>query len=462
MKKNIYKYKKYLLLIIPMIILFFVLLGFWPGIYTYDSNNQWEQVVSGNITSGHPFFTTYFLLLLSKIWESQTILLIYQILLFSTIWYYVCKEMLDEGKSYKKLLIYTIIMCFVPIISIYSITVWKDIAYSYYLLSIIFLLYRGIKSNFKYSTFELALIGLLLALIFSYRYNGMIVAILLLCFFAYLQIKNKRYINFKKSGLILIVFIIFLSIISIPKNYYLSKSEVNENKSESLSTMDGYITWMLGAHLQNDYVSDEDLSLLDGYIPIKEWKETYNPYLINATNLVEDKDVDYYLDNQKEIRAIFMKYSLKHPLTIAKHYLKADALLWSPFPIGYVYQYDFKTWDHDYSFSNQESSKIPFFEKYYEKVINISMKKPIRIIMYQPATILYLCIFFVVLLSKKIKKIWVVLIPMIFNIISLVPINLAQDLRYVYINYLTLAFIFLVFCLNYTMKDIVKIFKKGR
>ena len=76
---------------------------------------------------------------------------------------------------------------------------------------------------------------------------------------------------------------------------------------------------------------------------------------------------------------------------------------------------------------------------------------------YQPAFILYISLLITLVLSRKIcgKKIWLFSLPMILNTISLLPINLAQDLRYVYINYWTFYGLVLIFILNFK-----KVFRK--
>ncbi len=448
MKKCI-KLKNIIFFIIPFVMLLITLFSFWPGIYTYDGTNQWEQAISGNINNEHPFFGTYFMLILSKIWNAQTIILIYQILLFSIIWFLICTDLLKEKKKHKSIIVYTIFMCLTPIISIYAVTGWKDVIYSYYLLSISYFLYKGVKDNFNYKTSNLIVIGLLLGLIFSYRHNGIIVAILLLLFMLISFIKRK--ISFKKVFLILMTFILFLGVVSIPKKYYLNKYSENEEKTEATSIIDNYMTWIMGKYILNNYVSDDDLDFLNNYIEIDEWKKTYNAYLINATNLAATKNNDFIASNSERFHSIFIKYTMKHPTSFIVHYLKADALLWSPFPIGYIYQYDFKLQGPEYGFLNDDTSKIPVLKNIYEKLTTITMKRPIRVILYQPATIMYISLIALLILVKstKNKKYWFVCVPMLANIISLLPINLAQDLRYVYINYLTLAYVGLLITLNF-------------
>ena len=59
------------------LLLFF---AYYPGIITYDGNNQWQQVQSGVISNAHPFFSTYFMLLLSKLHNTTSIVLLFQMI----------------------------------------------------------------------------------------------------------------------------------------------------------------------------------------------------------------------------------------------------------------------------------------------------------------------------------------------------------------------------------------------
>ena len=451
--------------LIPFCFFLFLLLVFSPGIISYDSNNQWQQVVANEINNAHPFFTTYFMLLLSKIWNSPSVVLVFQVFIFSYFWMYICKIIRENNKkSFKKIVIYTIIISFIPLISLYSITLWKDILYSYYLMFIIYFVYKGIKNKFKYSFFDSFNIGLLLALIFIYRHNGMIVSVFLIFMFVFIYIKNK--IGIKKAVIIFLTFISFNCLVNIPKKYYLEKNVASSNVKESIGTIDSYIIWMYGAHLNDGNIEKEDLKKLDNVIPTEEWEKLYNPYLINSIGSYE-KDAEYYNDNIEYFRSLFIETSLKHPLTIIEHYLKADSLLWSPISLSgrYVYTFDYTEWWPDYEFNNgelygYEGSKIefPFIKKIVEKLTSYTLRFPINII-YYPAIALYASILLIYMLIKqnKNKKYWLLLTPCLFNTISLAPINLAQDLRYVYINYLTLLVVGLIFIVEYDFNKI-KIF----
>lgn len=449
MKKFIKNNKKNIILfLVPFTIFMIIFLAYYPGIITYDGNNQWAQVQSGLITDAHPFLTTYFMFLLSKIWNDPRIVIIIQIIIISFIWMIICKKTRNES-NFKKQVIYTTIVSFIPIIALYSITMWKDILYSYYLIMLGFMTYDvALKNDFKnIKKFDLLIIGLLSFLVFSYRHNGMLVAILYLVIFGIIYlVKNKKTKQIKDLLIVILTFLIMYTAVLIPKRYYLNKIDTS-NKDEAITTVDMYITWIFGNYIKHDVVSKKDLKFLNNAIEINRWKNSYNSFIINDTFMPSEVNVKYINDNKKQYRNLFIKYTLKNPLLFIKHYLDADALLISlnSQDYSYVYVYPFENWEY-LSFGNMIHTKIPILEKVYTKGINLTFKKPFKYF-YQPGLILYICIILAIILSRKYKnkEIWYLLVPMLLNTLSLLPTNVAQDLRYVYINYLTLVALGLIY-----------------
>lgn len=78
---------------LSFLILLLIYFIYYPGVFTYDGNYQWQQVQSGIINNAHPFFSTYFMYLMSKICNSVTIVIIFQIILFCSIWAYFCNSL---------------------------------------------------------------------------------------------------------------------------------------------------------------------------------------------------------------------------------------------------------------------------------------------------------------------------------------------------------------------------------
>ena len=456
-KKKLKENKTFLInILISLIILLIILFAFYPGIVTIDGEYQWSEVQNGIITNSHPFFSTYFMYLLSKIHNSVTIVILYQIILISIVWGYLCKSIICSKKQEYIKYCYTILICLFPLIAIYSITLWKDIIYTIYLFCIGIMMFNWSRCNYVFSKLQYVILGVLCTLVFTYRHNGIIVSIMILLLILALSINkyNKRIINKSNLRIVFIIFISFiisLITILIPKNIILNNSQ-KKNKSVSISTIDSYMLWMFGAHITDDNITDKnDLDFLNNIIPIDEWKKSYSPYLVNNTTLSRNLNIKYIVDNEQKFQNLFIKYSIKYPNTIIRHYLKSDGLLINPVSMmkGYVYVYSFRELKYLPEYA-QLRSKIPILKNNYIKVVNLTLNKPF-IIFYQPAFILYVTIILTIILSIKVygKKIWLFIAPMLFNTVSLLPINLAQDLRYVYINYLTFFGILLMFIINY-------------
>lgn len=435
----------------PLIIFILMLLAFYPGIMSYDSYVQWEQVQSGIINNAHPFLTTYIMFLLSKIWNNSVIVLIFQILVFSLIWYTIVKYVKQE---YKKSIIYTILICLLPIIYLYSITLWKDIIYSYILLLLSFYLFKGAKEHFKFKNFELVLMGFLIALATLYRHNAIIVTLLLTMIMTIIFIKKK--INYKKIFLFILTILISYNVLNLPKRLFY-KPEI-ENNGENLKIVDSYSLFILSTYYNNNVKFDkDDLELLHSIASKETWVSTYDPYLINTLIQSGKVDIEFVNENRDDIRNILIKYSIKNPHKLFLHYLKADSMLYNPLPFGSLYVFEFGEWNPKYGFYSNTNSKLPWLRDIMTTEVRITYGYPyiLRVLMYRPAYPLYLSmILMFVLIKKKLlnKECYVVLLPMLLNTFSLLPINLAQDLRYVYINFLTCAFVGLIF-INYYKKD---------
>ncbi|MBQ6477593.1 MAG: hypothetical protein IJI43_04090 [Bacilli bacterium] len=458
--------------LIAMIVCLFLFLVYYPGIMTYDGNNQWKQVQTGVINNAHPIFSTFFMLLLSKIHNTTTIVILFQILAFSVTWGLLVREIRVKNEKQNIIkYIYTFIMCFIPIIGIYIISLWKDILYSIYLLGLGGIILYGINHNFKYKNYHYVLTGILLTLIASYRHNGIIVAILMLMIIGIgLLVKRKTITKktVKKYSLVFLVFIIAMLLIAIPKKIYTDKTnkEVKTNQLErKISLKNKYILWMIQAELKEGKIKNKkDLKFLSNITNLDKFKDNYNPYIINDLVYKNDLNANFINKNEDKILDILIKYAGKNPEVIIDHVIRRDALLINPVSknITYVYVYSFSEWDYLGFDKLTPKTKFKFFrDNIYDRVINLSFKGILKYF-YQPALILYISIIMLIILSIKVygKSIHLLGLPMYLNTISLLPINLAQDLRYVYINYLIFFVILLIFIINF--KEIIKRDKKAK
>ena len=458
--------KDILIFLIPILIFVFTLLSYWPGIMTYDGDYQWNQIQNKYISDAHPFLSTFVPLLLSKIWNSKTVVQVFQIIVFSVIWTYMCKNYRIKYKEFSDVekninrkqyifqVVYTIFICILPIIFVYAITFWKDVLFTYGLLLLIIMIYRGIETDFKYNVKDLIILSFILVFIQLYRHNGVIIFLVMVPTFFIIFIK-KEYAK-KQIAIFLISLVVFESLIQIPKHFIVKPS------LDIMETAEGLTIFITGALLHAEVdMEEEDLSYLNSLMPVNTWKELYTPYLINTVPHSPLLNKEKLNESFNTLFKIFVKYAIKNPQVIIMHYLKADALLWSPFPIGYVYIFDFSEFGPEegynhYGFDDKVETKFEIGKKICDGLIGITMNNGfVRTILYRPATAMYISILIIVLLVRKLKnkKYYMLLLPMLLNLLSLMPANLAQDLRYVYINYITLVSVFLIYIMKSLEKD---------
>lgn len=443
MKNNI---KKLLVFLIPVIILLIIQQAFYPAILSYDGQVQWDQVQSGKIDNAHPFLTTYVMHLLAKIWNSPGVVVVFHTLVFSTIWGLICLYV--NKKNYKKNYIFLSIMCLFPIIYLYVLTIWKDVLYSYILLFISFLILKGVDKKYNYNIKEILLLGVSLVLTVLYRHNGILVSSLLLLLLLFKFIKNK--INIKKTLVLILTIVASYSMLNIPKKLYLYEGP-SEMVGSGLSTFDSYAVFILSTFYNNNAIKDnKDLEIIYSIADKEIWTTYYDPYLINTLLFREEINTKYILNHKKEVYDLLIKYCIKKPQYLVKHYLLADSMLYNPIPLGALYVFEFAEWNPNYGFYGNTKTHIPWLRHIltYETRITYGYPYILRVLMYRPIYPLALSVIMLLLLykEKKIKKEhFMILAPMLCNTISLLPINLAQDARYVYINFLTFFFVLFLF-----------------
>ena len=181
LQKSKWTYKDLIIFSIPFLIFLFYLNIYNPGILTYDSFNQMHQIASNEFTNWHPFFHTFIEMLCLKIYPSPISIAILQILVFSTMWTIICNYTRVNDTSNKKFdkefilqIIFTLFISIIPINAVYSITLWKDILFSYFLMFLCFLIKVTIdkKGHLDYK-FVISL-SLVMAFVAHLRSNGLL------------------------------------------------------------------------------------------------------------------------------------------------------------------------------------------------------------------------------------------------------------------------------------------------
>lgn len=432
-----------------MIILIFggALLAFYPALMTSDSPDQINQAMNNEYSNAHPVFHSYLMGNITKIFGSVSAVAALQILVFAFVWTSACKVTRKENSSLiNKIfqIIFTLIICLIPINFMFAITMWKDILYTYAILGILVCIYIGIKKNYNYSYLEMFAIAVSNVFIMQTRHNGMpIGAILFIILIGLNLLKNKKV---KRT----IIFIL-ISIITLVCSY-IPQWTVNVKKS---STTTGAFTnakvYCMGALLNNENVklTEEETEILNTILPIEEWKESYSPYTGVPIQFHEQYDKEQLAEHTEEFEEIFAKYAKQEPKTVLTHFLTTNSITFSIKQHGFMNSFVSSNKDIREMTNGvyETTPKSQTLNTMYQKIISvIGNNEFLYNLLYRPATLLYLSIILALYLMVKNKKLGYVLLlfPMLLNIGTYLLLIGSPDLRYFYPNFVTCYFLILV------------------
>ena len=452
-------YKDLIIFLIPVIIFSFYLYVYNPGILTFDSFNQVHQIASGRYTNWHPFFHTFIEMLLYKIYSSPISVGIFQILTFSIIWMVICKYFRnnDENinfadiKSDREFIIQsiiTLIICLIPINAIYSITLWKDVLFSYAILFLCFLIKVLVDKKCKVSIKFIVLMGFVMACVAQLRLNGIYVIVPLLIIMAYyLYRHDKTEKFFIKLPVIAIIFILLIASLNVVYN-------VEDNaKDATLSKT----THMLANYDLYHKLDAKDSAKFHELINETAVKDNYKTFFTDPVRNAANESV--FEANKGEYIGMAVKYSLQDPIHFIKYMLSSSEITWDITRDSY---WQGKPYYINEDGANLESSRNNYFKAYhtkpvadYENVTGVNegsgLYNMLNSFVYtartnivldtlfeSPALYMFLSILAMagIYYMTKSKDIILVYLPNLFNILVVFVSIPTQDNRYLYPNLL--------------------------
>lgn len=441
--------------LMPAIIFSIYLFIFNPGIATYDSFNQIHQIASGHFTNWHPFFHTLIELLCLKVYPNTMSICVFQILVFSTMWMIICKYHRDDG-SFKWQAIFTLIICLIPINSLYSITLWKDVLFSYFLMFLCFLAKVLIdrKGNVDYRF--VILLSLIMAFVAEMRGNGIYVILLCIVIYSAYLIYKK---NMKTAALLAILTVTFILLIASLNIVY----DVEDNEKDAMMTK---VTHMLADYDMNLEMEDSDRAKIHDLIDKDRINEFYMPTdsdpILSITNFKE------FRNNQSTYIDLAIKYSLKNPIYCLQYLFKSPPIVWDITRnvdwVGHAFymnknqdrlQSDFKHYYGNKNYTPTEPYEnisyvnwgTPAFKFLNSLSIDTENNVIADTLFDSPALYMYLSIILLIVMQiiLKTKEIYLMYVPNLLNIMTIFLSTPIQDNRYLYANLLVCYLLIIIF-----------------
>lgn len=372
-KKPIKRTPSYALCVILMFLCWLpALLSVFPGVFSYDAYDEWQQIVNGAITSHHPVIHV---LLLGGLVEGIHTLTgsynagiatysVLQMLILANIFAISIRLMRKEQKispiwQWFALLFF----CLSPVVQMFSICATKDILFAgaqLLFFQYVFIFYQNPEAIF---TNKKHLWGLGVSAFFAMtlRNNGLYIVLIVGVLMLIRCFRNYRTF-FKKFAIVCLVVLLGYGIYVGPVYGVLGvqKGGVQEMLSVPLQQMARVYRYDF------DSLEQEDLELLYEIVP-QENIESYRPTVADFVKSGFNQSA--FEEHKLDFFKLWIKLGVKHPLTYANSFLVNTVDGWYPKAVIDGYRNDKNNYyDYRVSEPGTEVVLLPKVHEYYDAI----------------------------------------------------------------------------------------------
>jgi hypothetical protein len=415
---------------------------------TYDAVSQWDQIVTFNFTDWYPAINAILMWMLTRFWYSPAPISLLQIIIASLVIGYGLNSLRNVSQLPGYILIAIgFLISANPLVGVINITLLKDVIYGFFVLLLTIYLFNVVSSDGEWiiKPTHFILLGVTLAIIWLFRFNGFPIVLVSLITSAIIYKKHLK--QFAFSALVAFTIILFVlgplySWFSVNKAF--KKTYGMEFKqSYGIALIHPVVAYMSSNNNRAD-LSDEEKQYLNSIYPLnKTWP--YSCY--DATVFLYQSNFMSVMKDPRLMLKIFFKFATRDPKVMINHYLCLSSFIWQPNQPKNVYletlvfdDFDFRqtpSWI-DYREAVKQRSFLPEVRGLIVKIIEAEWHRDIYTILWRPAIYMYLFLaslaFFV---YRTRRKKWLLLsVPLITQSIVIMFTAQLQALRYQYPVYL--------------------------
>jgi len=348
------------------------LLSIWPGVFSYDAYDEWQQIVNGAITAHHPVI--HVLLLGGLVEGIHTVtgsynagIATYSILQMVILANIFATSIRLMRKTQKISPIWQwfalLFFCLSPVVQMFSICATKDILFAgaqLLFFQYAFIFYQQPESIFANKKH---LIGLGLSAFFTMtlRNNGLYIVLVIGVMMCIRCFRKYRH-SFKKFAIVCLAVLIGYGIYVAPVYGLLDveKGGVQEMLSVPLQQMARVHRY------EYDSLDQEDLKLLYEIVP-QEHIESYRP---TVADFVKSGFNQKAFEEQKaDFFKLWIKWGVKHPLTYVNSFLVNTVDGWYPKAVIDGYRNDKNNYyDYRVAEPGTEVVLLPKVHDYYDAI----------------------------------------------------------------------------------------------
>lgn len=436
-----------LLYMLPMLgASLFMFIAFYPAAMTPDSLSQWEQSETKEFTNWHPVMFTWLIMLLRQIWDSPGSIALFQLIALALTMGYM--GYLMRRFHVNPWIIWTVLLAaaIIPVNSIMSIIIWKDILYStsllfFSLLILILVKTKGLEAK-KVSFVLLFLLGSFMLVFF--RHNGFPVFVITMIAALIMYRKMWKQLLPMTLGIIIIH-----QVITGP--VYTSLDVISSDPQEALSIPTQQIANIV---TKDGDMTDEQREYINQLMPLELWPEKYNPSSVDPIKFSwgeYDRWVIY--DNPKLYAKHWSQLVLQNPGLAVEAFLDETSLVWQMRLEEDGHMNRFVTniyYGNEFNLLNKViSSKVTLVA---QKVLRVDTEA--EEFLWRPAVYLFLITLFIyVAYLRNNWRVWLILLPIALNTAAVMATMPAQDFRYLFNTSLFMYAALLISLIKFKKED---------
>lgn len=457
---KILSYRDLTIFLIPLIIFSIYLYVYNPGILTFDSYNQMHQIATNQFNNWHPFFHTFIEMLCIRIYPSPASVAAFQILVFSTMWMVICKYHRNdnaENRSFVLQVILTAIICLIPLNAVFSITLWKDILFSYCVMFLCFLIKVVLDKKGDVDLKFILIMAFIMACVAQLRMNGLYVIILSVVI---LTIYFIRKYGYKKIYIALpaltAIFILLIACLNVAY-------EVKDHQKDFIYVKTSHMLADYDLHLN---MSEEDREKLHKLIDEEDIKKNYDIYYSDPLEIAAHESV--FNSSTKDYLNMALKYSLENPDRFLFYTFMSSQIVWKLTRVSDWNKPAYRIWEDG---PRIEEAKEKFFEhikatpqKGFENASSNNLGtwefNTLNSFVYQaresivldtllnsPALYMYMAVILLIAMHMitRSTELYMVYLPNLLNIIIVFGSIPAQNNGYLYPNFLVFYLLVIIF-----------------
>ncbi len=359
-------------------------------------------------------------------WQGVALFLLFQAACLSAIftWAIVWLARLGVPRPYWiAVLVFFVIN---PVIAVYSVTLWKDVLYSAFVLVLSLKLFDWAKSPTIRLQDYLAVDAVVLALVLL-RNTGLYVGVLALAC-AILAFKGQRARTFAHTAALVAVVMV------VQGPVYTALGMGKAHSSEMLSVP----LQQLSAVVAHDgSLSEEQRVFLDQLLPIEQYKERYKPESVNDIKFSPDFNDAFLEGNMGSFLRVWVAAAPANLSEYAKAWVGETRGYWQPGAVGFTFA-GWPDWD-----AKETVNLFGGDIKWINRVNGLMALAPIVYSAGSMAwfTLLAILLLFVARGSRRLADYVPFVPPLVVLLILLVAAPIDYDFRYVYCLELLLPFL---------------------